>query len=669
MLPSWLTEEYIQKALQDFLKDPKLRVQKVWAKPATEKGENFVGVMTRVYVDFVQGDGSEQKKSYILKQAAKLFEEYDVYNRELEMYDVVLPKMAKILREADFNEKLMAEAIIVDRERTIMILEDLAPLRYTNADRLVLDMLAKFHASAIILNQREPDLLSRNYESHFFSRGKKGYAEVFVGLFRAFIRYVKTKPTLRTRYADKLEDIIGNLMGYAARSDLQTLVHGDCWTTNVMYLHDDEGNPTTVLPIDFQFSSWTSPVVDLHYFFSTSLKIDVLAKETELVQYHYYALKRTLEALSYKGPRLRAYCKDDGLKVLKIWAKPATGKGENFVGIMTRIHVDYQLDDGSEHKKSFIVKQALPEDVPQAKVFFEYDLYTREMDMYEFLKELLAEAGLEGKLTADAIAVDRQYSTMILEDLAPYMYVNADRVKMLDLAHTKLTVEMLAKFHAAATILRQRHPELLTKEVYLGMFRAFLKFINGHSSLKQSYGAKLEKLIPHIMEYGARVYDVAEGDLQTLNHGDCWSTNIMFQYDEAGIPQTVQLYFTAIDLHYFFTTSLREEVRNKESELVEHHYNALKANLERFSYQGPFPSLQEYQLQFERRRFMSLMAHLFKPFMIYNGSEETSDFSSLYKETPEGLRFQKSVYESEVVLRSATKLLAILDSKGLLDLQ
>jgi len=84
-------------------------------------------------------------------------------------------------------------------------------------------------------------------------------------------------------------------------NDLQTLVHGDCWTTNVMYLYDDEGNPTTVLPIDFQFSTVTSPVVDLHYFFSTSLKVDVKAKELELVQYHYYALKKTLEALSYKG--------------------------------------------------------------------------------------------------------------------------------------------------------------------------------------------------------------------------------------------------------------------------------------------------------------------------------------------------------------------------------
>jgi len=185
MLPDWLTEEYIQKALQRFLEDDQLRVQKVWAKPATEKGENFVGVMTRIYVDFVQGDGAELKNSYILKQAvssdapqANIFAEYDVYNRELEMYDIVLPKMAKILQEAGFNEKLMAEAIVVDRERTIMILEDLAPLRYTNADRvkqldmvhtkLVLDMLAKFHAAAIVLNQREPDLLMLFFE-HFSS--------------------------------------------------------------------------------------------------------------------------------------------------------------------------------------------------------------------------------------------------------------------------------------------------------------------------------------------------------------------------------------------------------------------------------------------------------------------------------------------------------------------
>ncbi|EDV43732.2 uncharacterized protein Dana_GF16372 [Drosophila ananassae] len=324
MFPTWLTEEYIQIALRGYYKDTQLCVLKVWAKPATEKGENYVGVMTRIYVDFELADGGLQKKSFILKQGvppdapqADLFAEYDVYNRELEMYDVVLPKMSAILREANFNEKLMADAIVVDRKRTIMILEDLAPLHYTNADRvkqldivhtkLVLDMLAKFHAAAIILDQREPQLLRRNYNSHFFSREKKGYEEVFVGLFKAFIRYVKNQPILWDRYGKKLEHTISHLMEYAAKSvdvtekDFQTLIHGDCWTTNVMYQYDDEGNPTTVLPIDFQFSSWTHPTVDLHYFFSTSLKTDVKERESELVQYHFYSLKRTLEALSYKG--------------------------------------------------------------------------------------------------------------------------------------------------------------------------------------------------------------------------------------------------------------------------------------------------------------------------------------------------------------------------------
>lgn len=60
---------------------------------------------------------------------------------------------------------------------------------------------------------------------------------------------------------------------------------------------------------------------------------------------------------------------------------------------------------------------------------------------------------------------------------------------------------------------------------------------------------------------------------------------------------------------------------------------------------------------------------MFKPVMIYNGTEETSDFSSLYKETPEGIRYQNAIHDSEVVLRGTTRLLAILDAKNLLDIQ
>ncbi|KAH8243635.1 hypothetical protein KR032_009023, partial [Drosophila birchii] len=109
MLPSWLTQDYIQKALRAFYKDDQLRVVKVWYKPATGKGENFICLMTRIFVDFELGDGTMLNRSYIMKQAvppdapqSKIFTECDVYNKEMDMYEIILPKMAQILREAHF---------------------------------------------------------------------------------------------------------------------------------------------------------------------------------------------------------------------------------------------------------------------------------------------------------------------------------------------------------------------------------------------------------------------------------------------------------------------------------------------------------------------------------------------------------------------------------------
>jgi len=109
------------------------------------------------------------------------------------------------------------------------------------------------------------------------------------------------------------------------------------------------------------------------------------------------------------------------------------------------------------------------------------------------------------------------------------------------------------------------------------------------------------------------IFEVNEEELLTLIHGDCWTTNIMFQYDDAGNPRkavAIDFQFSnctspAIDLHHFFTVSLREEFQDMESELVDKYYSDLKANLEKLSYTGLFPSLQHFRLQFERRRFMS----------------------------------------------------------------
>ncbi|XP_068153155.1 uncharacterized protein [Drosophila tropicalis] len=397
----------------------------------------------------------------------------------------------------------------------------------------------------------------------------------------------------------------------------------------------------------------------------------------------------------YIQSKLRIYYKDNGLKVLKLWSKPASGKGDNWVGVMTRIHVEFQRsNEKAVQKETYLLKEGCSKDAPQAKLFIDYEVYTREMDMYEFIlpkmSEILLEVGITDKMHANAICVDREHEVIILEDLAPLKYSNADRVKQLDLPHAELTIDMLAKFHAAATVLKQRHPESMPpkllvnyfsrdregyRRVFTGLYKALLRYVKSEPKLESRYYHKLERTLTNLMEYAARAHDVNEQDLQTLLHGDCWTTNIMFQYDNQGQPRSVvpiDFQFSVItspvlDLHYFFSTSLQEDVRIRQLELVQRHYYALRQNLEKLKYKGNIPTLFEYQLEFQKRHFFAVFVSLvFQPFMVYQG-EVLGEFVDFYENTPQAIKFQDSLYSTAKAHEIVAKMLPIFDAKGLLD--
>ncbi|XP_060649844.1 uncharacterized protein LOC132787023 [Drosophila nasuta] len=397
----------------------------------------------------------------------------------------------------------------------------------------------------------------------------------------------------------------------------------------------------------------------------------------------------------YMEEKLRSFHKDAELSVIKLWSLTASGKGENFVGIITRIYVDFKLSNGEQQQRSYLLKETCPDDAPQAAIFIEYNIYEREMDMYEFvlptMSQLLSEAGITEKLHADALSVDREHGIIILEDLSPLNYKNADRVKKLDFEHTRLTLEMLAKFHAAAFVLDKLYPEMLAKnfnrsfytrgvkgytKVFTGFFKTLVRYVESQPKLKQRYHEKLVQLTDNVMEYAARCFDVDEDDFSTLIHGDCWTTNIMFQYDAKGKPVSVlpiDFQFSTrtsstMDLHYFFNTSLQEEVFNHESELVQIYYYALKSALENLQYKGNFPTLNAFQMQFERRRFAGLLAMNFQPMMTYVGSD-FSGFNDFFDSNPEAIRFQNSLYDRAEIQYIVHKMLPIFDARGLLDPQ
>ncbi|XP_037732704.1 uncharacterized protein LOC119563409 [Drosophila subpulchrella] len=399
----------------------------------------------------------------------------------------------------------------------------------------------------------------------------------------------------------------------------------------------------------------------------------------------------------YVTKKLRLYFKNDTLNVEKLEIRPATANGENYASVMTRIKVEYTTEDSKDKENTtFLLKTTFADKDPAAHLLFNYGIYTREMDMYEQILPRLADIVRDElhdsrKLFAATVNVDRERDSIMFEDLSLEKYKVACRVKKLDLEHTHLVLEKLADFHAAGAVLAERQRGIFEKNYDRGFFnkhvrgyepvmKNFLKALSRtlelNQDLKERYQGKIDRLIDNVMDYGERSTSVNPGDFVTLAHGDIWTTNVMFQYDDEGHPINaifIDFQFSvwnspAIDLHYFFSTSIQENLRlQHQTELVQFYYYKLVKALKKVNYLGKVPSLFEFQLQFRAKAFYAVFSSLiFEPTMVYNGKEEPS-IESFMTTDEKGVRLRDAVYQTEENRNKLPLTLPFLDQWGLFD--
>lgn len=332
--PLWLTDSYLEDILKKYLKDENVKIHNVDIKPATANGENYASVMSRIKVKYT---GSKRNKelqeiTFIMKYSyesdpfvAQIMAGYDVYNTEMKMYEEILPQLADILQQVGGDtEKVFAQTLKVDFEKSAIIFEDLTVKNYVLADRLkgldmiharmVMQKLAKFHAAGAVLNQKLNGQLEK-FDRGIFNRHTRAFAVVFEYLIEVCAKFALKSPELGTYYHDKLMKLKPYVVDYATRAynsnpkHFYTLCHGDLWVNNMMMLYDSpapnkEKSLKDVLLIDFQLCNWSSPAVDLHYFLQTSLEpklqLDVHAIDA-LVQCYHSTLASTLKKLNYNS--------------------------------------------------------------------------------------------------------------------------------------------------------------------------------------------------------------------------------------------------------------------------------------------------------------------------------------------------------------------------------
>lgn len=246
---------------------------------------------------------------------------------------------------------------------------------------------------------------------------------------------------------------------------------------------------------------------------------------------------------------LQKRTKNPNFKVLSM-------KGEQccFAFCSKMFRVVLRIFDGNEEnrKQSFIVKMKLESEAALKALGSDgYNVYAKEIDMYrrvlpEFRK-VLKVVGLDENVFPEGIAVDRHREALILEDLKVKKFVTPDKKFELDLPHVKMSLEKLARFHAASMVVMENKPEMF-QDYTVGVFSRKLsvfedKFSTSLSALTdevstwsgfEQYAVKLEKLQATMYERVCQVYDNEAGDLKVLVQGDLWKLNMMFAYDEDG---------------------------------------------------------------------------------------------------------------------------------------
>uniref|UniRef100_A0A1L8DYL8 Putative ecdysteroid kinase n=1 Tax=Nyssomyia neivai TaxID=330878 RepID=A0A1L8DYL8_9DIPT len=327
-VPRFLNADYIDVIVKKIEKTNNVKVQKFELKPVTKKGNHYSSVMIRIVVDYVVVESKNPKHlSLILKttydekhddeESIKLLNEFDVHNREMEIYETVLDEFHKLLRSINDGTVFSAHNYWLDSTNRALILEDLMVREYKCVNRIermdvahakvALIKLAKYHATSIIFKQKNPQAFAK-FSKGYFSRDKPDIREFFFRHFDGLIELVSTWKGYEY-YVEKLikfKDLLverGIELYTSHEGNFNVLTHGDFWSNNMMFRYDSENNPIDVIFVDFQIPQWNTPAIDIHYLIHTSIKEHLrFSKQNELVQMYYYALKETLiDGYKYTG--------------------------------------------------------------------------------------------------------------------------------------------------------------------------------------------------------------------------------------------------------------------------------------------------------------------------------------------------------------------------------
>ncbi|XP_037922352.1 uncharacterized protein LOC119658746 [Hermetia illucens] len=300
-------------------------IKKFTVVSSSGAGENYACSLYRVTIEIEKEDGTEDSVRYLTKMVppndpnAQMKKYLEIFPKEALMYEKAIPKLEEVFQENNMKISIGPKCWKVVNNLEMLIIEDLGVRKFSNADRLngmdiehakmVLSKLAQFHAASACVFEKD-STFSKQIISSLMSEQAFGFFRIMQPmLWGTIIKYLKMWETCQ-EYVNRMEEMVSRMGDlyvdvYTPKPDeFNVLLHGDLWVNNIMFQHDENGQPKDILLIDYQMARYGSPVQDLIYFILSSTEYSIKVSEFDyMIKYYHRELVKNLELLKYpKAP-------------------------------------------------------------------------------------------------------------------------------------------------------------------------------------------------------------------------------------------------------------------------------------------------------------------------------------------------------------------------------
>ncbi|XP_018566831.1 uncharacterized protein LOC108907576 [Anoplophora glabripennis] len=311
------------------------------------------------------------------------------------------------------------------------------------------------------------------------------------------------------------------------------------------------------------------------------------------------------------------------LKIYEILEKAVNGNIENFEvnvqdpnkkgeGFLGQIFFVSLRDKYTGKQLHFVVKQAFSEqnirdmhpirDVFVTEIYFYKKLWPK---LLKFQEKVSPANRFVHLAKCFATASEENCERLLLENLKYQGFVMHDKKKALEKEQFEFIFKVYGKLHAISFAYKALDPESLLElvegvtDVWIVMshkshFHDAVKIIHEESLeyLEPSVEGAIIKKYKHYVDDGLDLLlkSLAKGKYTAITHGDCWSNNMMFKYDNSG--ETVDVRFLdfqmfrvgspVCDLSYCLYSGGTKEVFDDLDHLLHVYHDSLSESLREY---------------------------------------------------------------------------------------